>query len=101
MALAGMRLRGVAARPPQSVPGPNFDVSPGGVLEEFELAVAGMARRQLAAGILGDPSLPDRPPGAGDGSRGGEPFFRRRRVLVVLPMAIFAAGRVDNTGNMT
>jgi 7-keto-8-aminopelargonate synthetase-like enzyme len=46
------------AQPQYSVLGAHLDIGAGGVLERFELAVAGVTRRHLAAGILGDPALP-------------------------------------------
>src|SRR6516165_9192803 len=84
--------------PALSVFGAHLDVGTGGVLDRFELAVAGMARRHLAAGISRDPALPHRPPRIGHRGGGVEPFLRCRRVVVILPVAVSATRRVDHAG---
>src|SRR6516162_2928077 len=90
----------VVARRIRSIGGAHLDVGAGGVLERFEPAVARVPRRHLAPGVLRDPALPCRPPGIGVCCRGGEPLLRGRRVPIVLPMAIFAARRIDHAGNV-
>src|SRR5246127_4466695 len=97
-----------AAKPelsPRQVPllsilGADLDIGAGGVLDRFELAVARVTRRHFATGILGDPALPHRPPRIGYRGSGGEPLLRCRRVVVVLPVPVLAARRVDDAGDM-
>src|SRR5205814_2953190 len=71
------------------------------VFDRFELAVAGLAGRDLAAGVSRYPPLPDRPPRIRALRRAGEPLLGGRRIALVLPMAVFAAARrIDDTGDM-
>src|ERR1700724_2060877 len=86
----------VAARRIRSVGGAHLDVGAGGVLDRLESAVARAPRRHLAPRVLRDPALPLRPPGTGLGCRWGEPLLRGRRVLFVLPVAIFTPRRIDD-----
>src|ERR1700730_655499 len=79
-----------------SVGSAHLDVGARGVLDRFEPAVAWVPRRHLASCVLRDPALPYRPPGIGLGSRCGEPLLRSRRVLFVLPVAIFTSRRIDD-----
>src|ERR1700738_2507205 len=64
--------------------------------DRFEPAVTWVPRRHLASCVLRDPALPCRPPGIGLGCRCGEPLLRSRRVLFVLPVAIFTSRRIDD-----
>src|SRR6516164_11430213 len=83
-----------------SIRGADLDVRAGGVLDWLEVAVAGVPRRHFTASVLRDPTLPGRPPRIGVGCRGGEPLLRRRRVFVVLAVAVFAARRVDDASDV-
>src|SRR5712671_548635 len=79
---------------------PDPDIRARRVLDRGELAVAGLAGRYLAAGVFRDPAFPDRPPRIRTLGRAGEPFLGGRRVGVVLPMAVFAARRIDDAGDV-